>query len=214
VVWLLLAIPIGQPLDLFNQVAPSDSLFGALCRELAPAFAPAGFDRWEATGALSTGLAAKEVVGSTLSQIYVGASDSPAQAADEPAPTLLDDLGAIARELGHAALMTGQELVNIVPRTLNLIPVLHVPELNLLPEHTSLENDTALEAALRGAFTPLAAVAFNVFVLLYTPCMATGAAMRQEFGLRWTLFHAAYTLGVAWLAAVLVYQGGLLLGLG
>jgi ferrous iron transport protein B len=44
--------------------------------------------------------------------------------------------------------------------------------------------------------------------------MATVAAMRQEFGARWMLAQVAYTLVVAWLAAVLVYQGGLLLGLG
>ena len=42
--------------------------------------------------------------------------------------------------------------------------------------------------------------------------MATTAAMRKEFGTRWMLIQIFYTLGIAWLAATLVYQGGLLLG--
>jgi len=52
-----------------------------------------------------------------------------------------------------------------------------------------------------------------VFVLLYVPCIAAVSALRHEFGTRWMLLQAGYTLGVAWLGAVLVYQGGRLLGL-
>ena len=47
VIWLLLAIPVGQPLERFNQVDPADSLFGALSRAVAPVFAPAGFPDWQ-----------------------------------------------------------------------------------------------------------------------------------------------------------------------
>ena len=53
-----------------------------------------------------------------------------------------------------------------------------------------------------------------VFVLLYTPCMTATAAMRHEFGSRWTLYQMGYATLVAWTAAVLIYQGGSLLGLG
>ncbi len=60
----------------------------------------------------------------------------------------------------------------------------------------------------------MAAVAFNVFVLLYIPCMASVAAMRHEFGVRWMTYQIVYTLVLAWAMAVIVYQGGLLLGLG
>jgi ferrous iron transport protein B len=83
------------------------------------------------------------------------------------------------------------------------------------------EDTTELERALTTAFATvagsqakgdLAAVAFNVFVLLYIPCMASVAAMRHEFGWRWMAAQIVYTLAVAWLAAVIVYQGGLLLG--
>jgi len=44
--------------------------------------------------------------------------------------------------------------------------------------------------------------------------MVTVAAMRHEFGVRFTLYQIAYTLLVAWVGAVVVYQGGMLLGMG
>jgi ferrous iron transport protein B len=43
--------------------------------------------------------------------------------------------------------------------------------------------------------------------------MTATAAMRHEFGSRWMLYQIAYTASAAWLGAVLVYQGGRLLGL-
>jgi ferrous iron transport protein B len=55
-------------------------------------------------------------------------------------------------------------------------------------------------------------VAFNVFVLLYIPCMATVAAMRHEFGNRWMAYQSVYMVVVAWVGATVVYQVGLLLG--
>jgi ferrous iron transport protein B len=38
--------------------------------------------------------------------------------------------------------------------------------------------------------------------------MAAVAAMRQEFGGRWTWAQIGYTFALAWLAAVLVFQVG------
>jgi ferrous iron transport protein B len=56
---------------------------------------------------------------------------------------------------------------------------------------------------------PLPAVlAFMVFLLAYTPCVATLAAQRREVGLRWTLFGVAVQLATAWLLAVTVFQIG------
>ncbi len=56
---------------------------------------------------------------------------------------------------------------------------------------------------------PLPAVwAFLVFLMAYTPCVATIAAQKREIGLRWTLFGVAMQLVVAWTAAVAVFQIG------
>jgi ferrous iron transport protein B len=56
-----------------------------------------------------------------------------------------------------------------------------------------------------------AVLAFMVFLLAYTPCMATVAAQRAEIGLRWTLFGIGLQLCVAWLLATAVFQVGRML---
>jgi ferrous iron transport protein B len=56
---------------------------------------------------------------------------------------------------------------------------------------------------------PLPAVlAFMVFLLAYTPCVATLAAQRREVGLRWTILGVGIQLATAWLLAVAVFQIG------
>jgi ferrous iron transport protein B len=60
--WLLMAIPAHPDTGPFNQVRAGDSLFGRISGLIAPAFKPAGFGTWQATGSLMTGLLAKEVI--------------------------------------------------------------------------------------------------------------------------------------------------------
>ncbi|MAU13344.1 MAG: ferrous iron transport protein B [Anaerolineaceae bacterium] len=212
VIWLLMAIPARGEGE-FNDVAPENSVFGVVSQVAAPIFEPAGFGDWQATGSLITGFVAKEVIIGSLSQIYVGEAET-VDAVDEPMPTLTEDAAFIGSSFVDAAVLTVQEVVNIVPRTLNLVPFVQIPEADFLGIAGDEADTTALEAALTQAYTPLAAVAFSVFILLYTPCMATVAAMRQEFGRQFVFYQIAYTFGIAWLAAVVVFQGGTLLGFG
>lgn len=208
-IWLLMAIP-AKGNGTFNNLIPEESIFGTISQAVAPIFAPAGFGEWQASGALITGFIAKEVVIGTMSQIYVGEAEAPI----ESVPTFGEDAAFIGTSFAEAVIRTVQEIVNIIPRTVNIIPGIHMAEANFLNTTAEAEDTSGLEVALRQVFTPLTAVAFTVFVLLYTPCMVTVAAMRHEFGLRFTLYQIVYTFGVAWLAAVIVYQGGVLLGLG
>ena len=56
---------------------------------------------------------------------------------------------------------------------------------------------------------PLTAFCYMVFVLLYFPCIATLAAIRQESGKwRWALFAAGYTTLLAWLLTFVIHQVG------
>lgn len=76
-------------------------------------------------------------------------------------------------------------------------------------------GEAGLGEALQGTFTPLSAYAFMVFVLLYVPCMAVIAVIKRETNSwKWPIFTTVYTTVVAWIVAFIVYQGGLLLGLG
>jgi len=57
--------------------------------------------------------------------------------------------------------------------------------------------------------TPLAAFCFLLFVLLYFPCVATIAAIKNESGSwGWALFAAGYTTALAWIVSAAVYQIG------
>lgn len=188
--WAMLHLPLGVT----NQ---QDSYFGRISSAIAPIFTPLGFGNWEAAGALVSGFVAKEVVVSTLSQVYVG--ESAAEAATEPA-SLSDDLVTIFGGFVSAAVDAARILLSIIPGV-NLVPTDDAPQ------------ETALSAALQANFTPLSAFAFLVFVLLYVPCVATISAIKHEFGTPWAVLSAVYQTGVAWLVAFLVFQGGRLIGL-
>ena len=195
IIWILLNVPYhnGQP------PALEDSLFGGVSHAIAPVFKPAGFGTWESSGALVTGLLAKEIVVSTLGQIYATSADDADAAAEST--TFVEDVRDIVVNFGTAT-------VDSVKATISLIP-----GVNLMGADEG-EDNSALEIALRNHFTPLTAVAFSIFVLLYTPCMAAIGAFRHEFGTRWMWVNVGYMLLVAWLGATLTYQVGHLLGIG
>lgn len=62
---------------------------------------------------------------------------------------------------------------------------------------------------LRQDFTPLSAFSFMIFALIYVPCAATIATIKKETGSwKWAIFSVGYLIGLAWVAAFMVYQGG------
>jgi ferrous iron transport protein B len=71
----------------------------------------------------------------------------------------------------------------------------------------------AILADPASGITPLAAFAFMVFVLLYTPCIVSVVAIKREVGARWMWFSMGYQLALAWLVSFGIYQIGRLVGL-
>ncbi len=60
-------------------------------------------------------------------------------------------------------------------------------------------------------FTPLVAMCFMIFVLIYVPCLATIVAIVKESGSwRYGLFTLVYDTAVAWIISFVVYQVGTL----
>ena len=92
----------------------------------------------------------------------------------------------------------------------------------LAVEYTGTDDDEAkLAQKLRtpdpltgkAPFTPLTAMAFLVFVLVYFPCIATIAAIARETGSwKYALFTMVYNTGLAYVLALLIYQIGRLFG--
>lgn len=90
-------------------------------------------------------------------------------------------------------------------------------------EKEANEESESLKTAIREAknddgtpvWTPLTALTLMVFFVLAIQCMSTVAVVRRETNSwAWTLFMVGYMTGLAYLAALLTYQGGKFLGLG
>ncbi|MFN7677646.1 MAG: ferrous iron transport protein B, partial [Cyanobacteriota bacterium] len=70
-------------------------------------------------------------------------------------------------------------------------------------------TEANLAGSVRAAITPLQALSFMTFVLLYTPCLGTVAAqLKESKSRRFVLVSLAWSLGLAWTLALVVYQGG------
>jgi len=172
-VWVLLNLPPG---DL------SQSLYARVSSVLAGFMAPLGIHDWRLAGALLPGFVAKEVVIGTLGLSFLQS---------EPVVPLGFLEG--ARQLGAGL---GTALLG----TLQAVPALFgLPHLTPPPP----EAPAGLEAALTGSLSRSGALAYLVFVLLYTPCVGTLMALRLEFGRRWAAASALYQLAVAYGVAYL-----------
>lgn len=80
-------------------------------------------------------------------------------------------------------------------------------------ESAADQGSSALAGAIREDFDTasgghsIAAIwAFMVFLLAYTPCVATMAALKREIGWKWTFFAVGVELTTAWVLAVAVFN--------
>lgn len=78
--------------------------------------------------------------------------------------------------------------------------------------YTNEEDVENVNLSNRIPITPAAALAYMLFVLLYFPCIASFAAIKQESGSwKWAVFASVYTTVLAWIVAFVVFRIGNLL---
>ncbi|WP_457636224.1 ferrous iron transport protein B [Persephonella sp.] len=184
VIWFLLHFPIGVK-------KTEDSVFGHISKVIAPVFEPLGFGNWQAAGALMSGFVAKEVVIATMGNIYVGEVIEEEEKID-----IKEGLVEVGKGFVDANIQAGEKLLSIF----GLVKT---------AEEEEEKPDTSLMEAVRNAFTPLTAFSFLVFLLLYTPCMATVFAIKQELNSwKWTGVSIGLSFSSAWIVAFLVYNIG------
>lgn len=111
----------------------------------------------------------------------------------------------LLQPLGFGTWQAGSTLVpgflakEVVVSTMNII--YHTPD------NAGLENQIAQ------VFTPLSSVSFMAFILLYIPCLATvGVIKKETASWKWTFFSMGYSLALAYLVSLIIFQGGRLLG--
>ncbi len=91
-----------------------------------------------------------------------------------------------------------------------------VSTLGTLAGIEDVEGDTdAMDAMVASLFTPLSAISFMAFTLLYIPCFAAIGAIKQETnGFKWPLIMSGITLVTAYIVSFIIYNVGLLAGFG
>jgi len=202
VIWVLMAIPVGDT-GSFADVDVTESAFARISGAISPAFTPLGFGNWETSGALVTGFVAKEVVISTLAQTYgLAASDVTQE----------------QNTFGHDLVYIGSSFIQATIDTLKSLP--RIIGINTFAQDSDI-GPTDLMTAIRIKFDlvsdghgQLASLAFMVFVLMYTPCIAVIAAERHELGTRWMWMSIIGQTLLAWGFAFVLFQTGKFLGLG
>ena len=181
-----------------------DSMLASLSRTITPIFAPMGIeqDNWPATVGIFTGVFAKEAVVGTLDAIYLQNETQENLAAGEEAEAF--SLSAALREA-----------VQTIPENLSGVADTLTDPLGLSIGDTSsidaAAEGLAVSAGTFGAMGKLfdgkvGAIAYMLFILMYFPCVAAMAAVYRETNLRWTLFIAAWTTGLAYVSATGFYQ--------
>jgi ferrous iron transport protein B len=84
-------------------------------------------------------------------------------------------------------------------------------ELGSLEEFSDAGVKGPLIQGLKNVFpNALAAFSFMIFVLIYTPCVAALATIKQEIGWKWMIFTAFYLFTLAYVSSLLFYNIGML----
>ena len=182
----------------FGHNDSSQSVLSVASQKITPAFAPMGISEhnWPATVGIFTGIFAKEAVIATLNSLYsmkaeenggeehfnlqagvIKALQTIPANIKELASSFLDPLGFSALDQNADSV---QQDMDISARTI-----------------------TKLEASF-GSST--AAMAYLIFILLYTPCAAALGTIYREAGARWMLFVAGWTFLTGWSCATIYYQ--------
>lgn len=112
------------------------------------------------------------------------------------------------------ALVAGFAAKEVVVSTLGTLYSIEDSEALAEEEGKSVKS-FAQRAREQSGHTPLTAYVLMLFTLIYVPCMATIAVLKRETnGWKWPAFMVGYTLVLAWVVCFIVYQGGVLLGIG
>ena len=78
--------------------------------------------------------------------------------------------------------------------------------------YTNEEDIESVNLSDRIPITPMVALGYMLFVLIYFPCVATLIAIKQESGTwKWAIFAAFYTTALAWIVAFVVNELGKLI---
>jgi ferrous iron transport protein B len=188
----------------FGNEDTEQSVLSALSKGITPVLTPLGINQenWPATVGIFTGILAKETVVGTLDALYTNlARADSALTLEQEAP--FDFWQAI----GDAAATVPENLLGVKDLLTDPLAMdvgdLSDEEAAAAAQEVNLDVFGAMAARFDGK---AGAFAYLLFILLYSPCVATIGAIRREAGPRWAAFVVAWSTGIAFISASLFYQ--------
>ncbi|MEW8242000.1 MAG: Fe(2+) transporter permease subunit FeoB [Candidatus Thiodiazotropha sp.] len=187
----------------FGNEDTEHSVLSSISKAITPLLAPMGIDEdnWPATVGVFTGILAKETVVGTLDALYTHLANEEAgiSAGDQPFdfwPSISAALATLPENLLGVKDLLTDPLAMDVGDISSAAAAAEAQEVNV-----------GVFGAMAARFDGRAgAFAYLLFILLYSPCVATIGAIRREAGPRWAGFVVAWSTGIAFIAASLFYQ--------
>jgi ferrous iron transport protein B len=187
----------------FNNENTEKSVLSEIGRAMTPLFQPMGIeaDNWPATVGIFTGILAKEAVVGTLDALYTQLAMTDSQLnSPEPPFDLWQAIGTAFATIPS----------NLASLTENMLDPLGL-NLGEMSDTTEVAEAQAVNINTFGTMVArfdgqAGAFAYLLFILLYFPCAAATAAIYRETDLKWTIFIASWTTGLAYLFATVFYQ--------
>ena len=190
----------------FGNEGTEDSVLSKIGQTITPAFKPMGMeeDNWPAAVGIFTGILAKEAVVGTLDSMYSAIAVDINDAEDHEEFDLFKGI---------------QEAFASIPENLSALMAsfsdplgLDVGDLSDLEAVSENQEVTMTTFSVMHSLFPseAAVIAYLLFILLYTPCVAALGAIYRETGIGWTLFVAGWTFFLGYAVATLYYQFSLL----
>ncbi len=186
----------------FGNENTDRSVLANIGKGLTPAFSPMGVDQdnWPATVGIFTGIFAKEAVIGTLNALYSQMGSDAADNGDSDYDLMAGVRAALASVPENLS-----TVIHNLADPLGINQQMADGDLATVMDENEIDNRTITQMHL--AFgSSAAAIAYLMFILLYTPCAAALGAVYREAGSKWTLIVALWSWTVAWLAATAYYQ--------
>ncbi|PSV59067.1 Fe(2+) transporter permease subunit FeoB [Photobacterium sp. GB-3] len=179
----------------FGNEDTSKSVLSKAAQVVTPVLEPIGVkaDNWPATVGIITGIFAKEAVVGTLNSLYAPATDDSNEEYN------------LVASLKEAVESVGDNLA-----ALSFSDPLGI-EVGDLENKQAVAEEQGVNESVYGNIqahfvSGAAAMAYLIFILLYTPCAAAMGAYVREFGQKFALFIAGWTMLMAYSFATWFYQ--------
>jgi ferrous iron transport protein B len=188
----------------FGNEDTEHSVLSAVSKGITPLLSPMGIhqENWPATVGIFTGILAKETVVGTLDALYTNlamADSSVIQDGEAPFefwPAIVAAFATVPENLlGVKDLLTDPLAMDVGD--------LSDPESAARSQSVNVDVFGAMAVRFDGQ---AGAFAYLLFILLYSPCVATIGAIRRETGPRWAAFVVAWSTSIAFISASLFYQ--------